>query len=872
LATSRKNEYRPRLRFKTEPITLEPPNNNEKELILQRLDKSRLSLTPEQQKRLDNANQFLVLMMELKTGKELHEIVRDVLERLRKSEESIYRAFHYLCFSYRYSVSIPESLLERLDPSGNFYKLPEKDAAQGLIFRNEGRTDSLRAGHPLIADVAFGLYGRSPVNVLCDIAGATNPSNDLERRYLVNLLRAEAIKEPLIVKDVLPQIQETIKECERVCTINDLYNWRSFYLVLKEHNLSERCVDNALSRKPRSSLDCNFLLWFFRLRNREKEALPIIAEWINNNPDEHDSRVTFLRLLEIQGADEEIKKSISETGKWLATHLEDKHVRHHYLGLVERRGAPKQVTRVLGETSKWLETHSEDYHVRTFYLGLVERRGTSEQVTQILEETNKWLETHSENKDVRIFYLGLVERRGTPTQVRQVLEETNKWLEAHSEDYHVRTFYLGLVERTGTAEQVTQVLEETNKWLETHSKNKDVRVFDLGLVERRGTPTQVRQALKETSKRLESHSEDYYVRTFYLGLVERRGTSEQVTQVLEETSKWLETHSENKDVRTFYLGLVERRGTSHQVEKVVKEIMKWLQKHVNATDVWDTTISLLIRFNRIEEAGMLVTQAISFHPDNNNLNSQYLRLFQNSDDEQAIRKFFEKLIERFPRDRTIPYRFATWLRDHDKLEEARQRYQQLIKKSPNDWRALHGYGRLLLKEEKYVEATKEFQDVLKRHPGHQMANDGLAYAMSKIGEMAEAKGAQEHASRFYGLAEKKFREAIKWAKKNKEPQGVFHANLGWFYLARNRFNDARIAFSSAISENDRYFSSFWGIGRAYIGLEDFQSAANALQMALDKAKETKIVLQPPASEEIPELLRQCEEIAEKVKPTKHLAN
>lgn len=440
--------------------------------------------------------------------------------------------------------------------------------------------------------------------------------------------------------------------------------------------MAESCIDEALTRKPISSPDCNMLLRFYRLRNREKEALPVLINWFKHTPDGHGARVAFLSLVESYGNSEDIKTAINETKEWLLN---------------------------------------------------------------------------------------------------------------HSEDSYVRTFYLGLVERCGTDEQVKQAIEETRKWLTTP------------------------------------------------------------------------THSEVTDVRTFYLGLVERRGTDEQVENVLSETKEWLQKHTNATDVWDTTISLLIRFNQIEEAGTLAIQAISLHPDNNNLINQYLRLFHSSDDEQTIRKLFGELIKKFPRLREVLRHFAAWLRDHNQIEEARQLYVKLINQYPSSYQIRHGYGRLLLKEERYVEGATEFQAALKLHAGHQMAHDGLAYAMSKIGEIAEAKDQQEEAKRFYEIAEKEFQEAIRWARNYKEPQGVFYANLGWFYLSRNRLNEAKTAFECAISENEKYFENYWGIGRAYIGLRNFQSAANALQIALDKAEEAKIILQPPASEEIPELLRQCEE-------------
>ncbi len=83
LATSRANEYRPsRLKAEVIRVPLSEPSRDEKERILRRVGKPRGTLTPEQEKRLDGANQFRVLMMELTAGKKLVEIVTDALLRV----------------------------------------------------------------------------------------------------------------------------------------------------------------------------------------------------------------------------------------------------------------------------------------------------------------------------------------------------------------------------------------------------------------------------------------------------------------------------------------------------------------------------------------------------------------------------------------------------------------------------------------------------------------------------------------------------------------------------------------------------------------------------------------------------------------------
>jgi len=119
-----------------------------------------------------------------------------------------------------------------------------------------------------------------------------------------------------------------------------------------------------------------------------------------------------------------------------------------------------------------------------------------------------------------------------------------------------------------------------------------------------------------------------------------------------------------------------------------------------------------------------------------------------------------------------------------------------------------------------------------------MAHDRLAWALWKLGD--------------FERAEQEFRKAIYWAALNGEPQGRFYADLGWFYLDRIRWRDALYAFELARDEDPEYFGNYWGIGRTLYEMGDYVAAVDALRLALEKEPN----LQPPASQEVPQLLHQ----------------
>ncbi|MGB2799424.1 MAG: hypothetical protein WBC82_06235, partial [Dehalococcoidia bacterium] len=436
------------------------------------------------------------------------------------------------------------------------------------------------------------------------------------------------------------------------------------------------------------------------------------------------------------------------------------------------------------------------------------------------------------------------------------------WLAKHPEDTSVRTAYLGLVERQGAKKQVERVLQKNSAWLAKHPEDTSVRTAYIGLVERQGTAEQVELVLQETSTWLAKHPEDTSVRTAYLGLVERQGTAEQVELVLQETSTWLGEHPEDTQVRGRYLGLVERKGSDKLKEDMIHHTRIWLSEHTVAKEIWAALIAALIRLDRQKEATETALVAISHHPDNSNLTEYYLHSVQESADEQTLREIYDGLITRYPENPRHRIEFAAWLRDHNYNEEAEALYKGLIELPRSKTSRLlrqmahYGYGLLLLKSERYFEAEEQFRQTLRIHKGHQMAHDGLAGALRGLGKLAEQEDRTADADRDFTKAEQEFRQAIYWAGVQEKPQAIFYAHLGWFYIDCKRYTEALHTFYSAMEEVPEFFGNYWGLGRALTGLGQFQAATNALRMALDKAPEQ---FQPPASDEIPELLRQCQD-------------
>jgi tetratricopeptide (TPR) repeat protein len=180
--------------------------------------------------------------------------------------------------------------------------------------------------------------------------------------------------------------------------------------------------------------------------------------------------------------------------------------------------------------------------------------------------------------------------------------------------------------------------------------------------------------------------------------------------------------------------------------------------------------------------------------------------------------------------------------DREYLEDARKRYERIVAKEPQDTGALYGYGRLLLGLEEFADAAKQFRTLLKHDEEYTAARRGLALALNGLGEFRQA--------------ENEFKHALWWAENVTDyPASILHRDLGVFYLDQERYTEAQSEFEKAIEKYPEGFTSYWRLGEVLMAQGDYRNAAIALQTALDKAPQD---LSPPASEEIPALLEECE--------------
>jgi tetratricopeptide (TPR) repeat protein len=583
IATSRKNEFRARrLKCEMNRIDLRPPLPQEKQRVLEKLGKKESDLSQEQQLRFRAADQFLVLMMELTNGKELREIVRDSIERLESIDQSAYHAYEYLCFTYQYSIAMPISLLERLDSAGRFHNLLHRDSAEGLIFSSG--LQNVRVAHAAIAQTAADFYAErhSPAVLLAKIADSINVDDRRERTFLARLLLALGRAKSPVAMGLSSGVESAIARCiQNAIHITDLGVWRAFERSRGHEESAEKCANKALDIEPLSAADCNHLVSLYRERGQERGALPAVAKWCRDHPNQGGARAAYLRLIERYASKAAIEAELQKTLAWLEGQPHDNYVRPAFLGVVERNGTPFQIKTALEKTSAWLNEpeHQSDDNVRPAYLRFVERNGERKQIEDALKQAETWLASpdHENDSNVRATYLDIVGSRGKSTQIEDALKQTEDWLAKpeHKDDSNVRVAWLGLVETHGSTKLKESAISTTMAWLLEHSFSREVWTQLLAWLFRAGRTD---EALQLAERALEHHPNDQNVLTQYVRTVQdtadEKTTREFYKRLITKHPKnpvarvnyaaWLREHDHHDEAKSLYETLVRDVPRSYQ--------------------------------------------------------------------------------------------------------------------------------------------------------------------------------------------------------------------------------------------------------------------------------------------------------------------
>ena len=432
----------------------------EKTELLKRGSKSYEALSLNEKRIFDESESLLVLAMMLTKGKYFDEIIRGIIEELKKNDETLYQAYRYVCFSYSHGISIPEDLLTNLDPK--FYKLIER--AKGVFFEEflpSYPTKLIRAGHQLIAQKALELYETKFGSVPCKIflqefLEAVDEKNSVHRRFIVYLVYSvlrDKNPEPKDIEYVLVQNIEKVSNLLSNASISELNVWRLIYKQLNLKEEVEKCSAEILSREPNTTLDCQLLVSELSNRGLKDKAFSVMGLWLKDYPDDRAIFTRYISLAKEKGDENLIKELMDKTTRWLKEHPEDKVIREALLTLVKERGSREEIKKAINDTVSWLKEHPEDNKVREAYLVLIREKGEQEQVKKAINDTVSWLKEHPEDNKTRSVYLTLVRDRGflKLEDIEQALADAEEWMKKYG-PHPLFIDYLALVKKVRKSE------------------------------------------------------------------------------------------------------------------------------------------------------------------------------------------------------------------------------------------------------------------------------------------------------------------------------------------------------------------------------------------------------------------------------------
>ena len=368
---------------------LNPLSEQEKEEALKKfgeiLGKPDLSIDDlyiEEKERYEKATSFLILGLEVIGGKEFKEVIEDEISQIEKDAPLLSEAYKYICFSSMHNTSVPEELLENINPS--FYNISKNKYAEGLIYKDPLRPDFLQARHQIIARESFLKYmeiGTNPKEIINNIVLAINPINEKQRYYIIsllqNILRSNALgKEKWKVKNYIKSLiagNEFSKIINRA-TIKELYLLRTIFRYFRLHAKYEFISKKIEVTTPTDSNECQLLVNELLNKRKIKETFKLLKEWLEKNPNDISIYQRYLWFVKSYKIDEkELKKIFDEVIKWLEKHPEDTQIRANYLSLVRVKGEYIDIKKAIEEMENWRKGRIMDQTLFLTYLSLLEK-------------------------------------------------------------------------------------------------------------------------------------------------------------------------------------------------------------------------------------------------------------------------------------------------------------------------------------------------------------------------------------------------------------------------------------------------------------------------------------------------------------------
>ncbi len=800
---------------RTPPFVLGRPTFNEKRRFAQMYDRDVATFD-------QHFDDFLALVTEAESGEQLPQIMPRLWQTLNHGkpfDESTsfrelpweVRAFWFVCFFHRDYAHCPMATLEAaLKLSGGsgattnvettLAKLKEQSGWH--IFRihsavepaGDCQAEFISVAHQKIASAAWDCrpmkwFDKEVETILKDPTAAFEPQSIRSVATAAAIMaKSASTSQSRVAQEIVARLQKAAAESRRLTTRN-LCELAAVLMTNRRIDLSSLSQTLRSRATGKDGWLAALQLWMMSSDDDKRRSFPSDLDLVGliATADFSIKPHHALYLFKAVGADTALRNAIY---KRLFASLEgqvDWRLGPSLLAWLLSDAPPEECAKRFRNVADSVRRHDYDSLLRTKYLKLLQALPATfdAERKQAVVETADWLKRHDRNAEVRTHYLKFLE--GLPAtfddQRRQSVIDTADWLKRHDDDSFVRAKYLSLLQGLPATfdDQRKQAVIEIAEWLKRHDEDSYVRTQYLSFLV--GLPAafddQRRQMVIETVGWIKRHDDNSNVRAQYFSLLLGLPAAfdDQRKQAVIETADWLRRHENDSFVRTQYLSFLQELPATFDEQRiqVAKETSEWLERHSDA----------------------------------NNVRSKYL-----------------KFLRFVPAPELKPLRTAS-----DK------HHQQLIANNPK--KSDFSYAEQLLGLGRFEDAIAQYDIVLKRHHGHEVARRGKAFALQKLGRLAEAESEFEH--------------ALFWARAHKVSEAKFHTSLGELYLETKRWHEAIKSFERAQEEFPNHFSNHRGIAKAQIGLGNLHQAMESLKRALEDVN-----LKPPARDGVLDLLKQLQ--------------
>jgi Tfp pilus assembly protein PilF len=447
LATSRGAEYK-EIGFPEESqFPLKPLSADERLRVLQKLgrDQSDLQAMSAGAGVANNIVDILVLLLGEEAdihSRRIEQIV-GALRDPTSPDNTLGRAYEYICFAWQFFVWLPRSLLERLDDRGGFHALNERSTAQDLI---ESGEDAFRSTyHSVIAAKIAGEYSkfRSPKSVLDEIASKLDQRINNERRFFTVLL-ARILMADEAAAALLP-FSETVIEKVRACaaaanTILSLSHSVRLYNLMGLHDKAQTLVHRTSTLRPTSEIECVKLKLMWDFVGDQQHVFAPISKWVGRTGNRGAALTTYLNLL--KHADTPVVRDAIDGQLRLAkerpTGLT---ARAALLALINARGNNDQRDAAVAQALSWLSRDVDQPFVHEGLLALLKKRSSPELRERVIAMTKKRLDRPPSNKVLWDGLLSLL--AGSEWRHKELRDLTERAIANHPDDANIlrRAFY-----------------------------------------------------------------------------------------------------------------------------------------------------------------------------------------------------------------------------------------------------------------------------------------------------------------------------------------------------------------------------------------------------------------------------------------------